>query len=405
MVRVGLVTTLILSRSAGRESGSIGGFGADAGTVVVEDDGNGDQRGGNAAKQGGSPLDAHALEHVCGEERETGAGERAEEGVARDGGGGKHEVRVDQIVKGLEEDGGKTETGEDTGEGGHDPVHLAGIARPAEPEETGGEGDTAGDDGWETPLRDGDTVVGIELARVPRLLEDDGNTGEDLTSNHAKEGQAGDTGSHVVDTLEDHGVGRQEEVENSVNEGHVDGEKGDNGLAEEQTHGTREVLLDKLLEVNLDLLLLGVNTPVESAAAKLRGLLDQNLGRVGLVHEDDIQAKGEEGHKGDNVLGPAPAEVRGRDETTNEGSHHGTSKDGHGEHSDGNTSRPVVEHVRENSSDDSQRAGAEEATEETSDENGLKVLGGSSSDTEDSHTEHAENQRKLTALQLGERSP
>ena len=148
-----------------------------------------------------------------------------------------------------------------------------------------------------------------------------------------------------------------------------------------------------------------MDAPVEGAAAELGGLLDQNLGRVGLVHEEEIQAESEEGHEGDNVLSPAPAKVRGRNEATNKGSHHGTSEDSHGEQGDGNTSRPVIEHVRENSSDDSQRASAEEATKEASDEDGLEVLGGSGGDTEDRHTEHADNQRKLTALQLGQRRP
>ena len=132
MIRVGLITALVLNSSPGRESGSVGGFGANPSTVVEEDDGDGNKRGGNAAKQGGSPLDTHTLEHVGGEERETGTGERTEEGVTGDGGGGEHEVRVDQVVEGLKEDGGQTEAGEDTGEGGHDPVDLAAVARPAE---------------------------------------------------------------------------------------------------------------------------------------------------------------------------------------------------------------------------------------------------------------------------------
>lgn len=58
---------------------------ADLGTLEVEEDGDGDEDGGDAAEQGAGPLHAHALEHVRREEREAGAAERAEEGVCRDG--------------------------------------------------------------------------------------------------------------------------------------------------------------------------------------------------------------------------------------------------------------------------------------------------------------------------------
>ncbi len=92
-----------------------------------------------------------------------------------------------------------------------------------------------------------------------------------------------------MDALEDEGVGRQEEVEQAVDEGHVDGEEGDDGLGEEQAHGAREVLGDELANVDLDFLLLGVDAPVEGAAAELGGLCDQDGGRVGLLEEEQVE--------------------------------------------------------------------------------------------------------------------
>lgn len=61
---------------------------ADLGAVEVEEHGDGDEDGGDAAEERRRPLDAQPVEHVLREEREAGAGERAEEGVACDGGGG-----------------------------------------------------------------------------------------------------------------------------------------------------------------------------------------------------------------------------------------------------------------------------------------------------------------------------
>ncbi len=73
----------------------------------------------------------------------------------------------------------------------HDPVDVAAIAGPAEPEEPDGEGHAARDDGGQAPLRDGDAIVGGELALVPGLLEEDGEAGDDLAHDHAEEGEAG----------------------------------------------------------------------------------------------------------------------------------------------------------------------------------------------------------------------
>lgn len=47
-----------------------------------------------------------------------------------------------------------------------------------------------------------------------------------------------------------------------TNEGHVDGDQQDNRFREKDTEGSSEVLAQQLLDVDLDLLLLGVNAPV-----------------------------------------------------------------------------------------------------------------------------------------------
>lgn len=60
----------------------------DAGTVLVEDDGDGDEGEGDEAEEGAGPVDAEGVEHVRAEEGEDGAADGAEEGVGCDGGGG-----------------------------------------------------------------------------------------------------------------------------------------------------------------------------------------------------------------------------------------------------------------------------------------------------------------------------
>lgn len=74
---------------------------ADLGALVVEEDGHGDQDGGDAAQQRAGVLDAHAVEHVGGEEGEAGAGEGAEERVGGDGGGGELADALAGISRGL----------------------------------------------------------------------------------------------------------------------------------------------------------------------------------------------------------------------------------------------------------------------------------------------------------------
>ena len=94
--------------------------------MFPKDDGNWNQSSRDAAKEGASPLHAHTVEHVSGEEGEDSAGEGPEEGIRRDGGGGavggvvsillenrgwnmrvyvQHQVSVDDVIQRLEEYG------------------------------------------------------------------------------------------------------------------------------------------------------------------------------------------------------------------------------------------------------------------------------------------------------------
>ena len=232
----------------------------------------------------------------------------------------QHEVGVDDVVERLEEDGEEAEAGEEARERGRDPVDVAAVAGPCEPEQPDGEGGAPGDDGGEAPFRQGDVVVGGEFAVVGRLEEDDDDAGGEHAGDGAEEGQAADARVEAVDLLEDDGVGGEEEVEQPVNEGHVDAQQEHDGFRGEDAQRPAEVLAHEFRHVHFDFLLLGVDAPVLGTAPQLRGFLDQDHGRVGFLQEEEIEQEREEAHDGDDVFRPAPAEVGVHDdEAANEG--------------------------------------------------------------------------------------
>lgn len=131
----GLIVCLLLILSGGTRSRwgsgrSVLASLANLGTVSIEDERNGRKHNGDAAEKGGSVLDSHTFEHLASKERETSTTERSKECVACDGRSGKHEVRVDEVVESLEEDGHETEAGEETTQGGNNPVDVVCESSP-----------------------------------------------------------------------------------------------------------------------------------------------------------------------------------------------------------------------------------------------------------------------------------
>lgn len=176
--------------------------------VEQEHDWQRNQHERDTSKERGSPLDAHAVEHVGGEEGEDGAETGAQKGVCGQGGGGEHEVGVYDVIEEGEEDAEDAEAGEEAGEGGHDPGDLGAFeAGPAEPEEAACEGEAADDGDGEAPFGHGDVVVGFEFAGVAWVGVGDGAEGDDFACDHAEVGEAPDAGVHAVFALKDKRVG------------------------------------------------------------------------------------------------------------------------------------------------------------------------------------------------------
>lgn len=141
-----------------------------------------------------------------------------------------HQIRINEVIQALQENGHQTEAAAQAGQRGHDPVDVLGVAGPREPEQADRESNAADDDLGQAPLGHRHVVVGRQLALVARLPEDDEGAGQQLAHDHAEVGQAADAQVHAVDLLEDDGVGREEEVEDAVDEGlkeRISGERAD----------------------------------------------------------------------------------------------------------------------------------------------------------------------------------
>jgi hypothetical protein len=74
-----------------------------------------------------------------------------------------------------------------------------------------------------------------------------GNAFELTSNNYAEEGQTSDPSIETVDPLKHYGVERQEQIEEPVDESHVDANQQNDGLSEQHAHWSAQILLEKLL--------------------------------------------------------------------------------------------------------------------------------------------------------------
>lgn len=121
--------------------------------------------------------------------------------------------------------------------------------------------------------------------------------------------------------------------------------------------------------------------------------MNKNDWWVSFLEEDKVNDKTDETHNGHKILGPPPSEVAFRYETANERSEKWPRKDGHRKHGDSKTPRPVIKHVREDSCDDGERAGAEETAKESTYQDSLEILCRRDCHLEDRESEHGEDNR------------
>ena len=107
------------------------------------------------------------------------------------------------------------------------------VARPAEPEQTTREGHTTDDCRWETPFRNSNAIIRSQFLIVVALRIGDISTSKQHAKHHSKIRQSTNAWVEMVGLLEDDGVGCEEEIEETVDEGHVDTDEEHDGFCDE----------------------------------------------------------------------------------------------------------------------------------------------------------------------------
>lgn len=107
--------------------------------------------------------------------------------------------------------------------------------------------------------------------------------------------------------MEDDGDSAKLHVQDAVAEASVEGDEEADG-GEQELDGADEELAGEGGDTDVPLLEAGVEGPVAGLDAQAAGLVDEELGRVGLVDEDDGDEEDDGLEDAGEVFGPAPAE-------------------------------------------------------------------------------------------------
>ena len=275
--------------------------------ILPEDEGERHASEREEGRDGRGPVNAEVGIHVSGEERESGAEERAEDRVGGQHGGGEDGVRIDQVAHETEEDHDQA-AGEETGcDDGHGPVDLRTVG-PCEPEEADGEENGSDDGEGQTGLGRRHAAVLVSNAAVALVVEHGVANREHHADGDTDEGEAADARAPATDLLEDNRESGEHEVESAVDDGHVQRGEKDDGLGEEQDPGAEERDLDLLCET------LVASLQVEAGDVELAGLPAEVLGTateddgsVGLGNSEGAGDPEDTGKDGHNTFNPAPA--------------------------------------------------------------------------------------------------
>lgn len=98
---------------------------SNGGSVLVEEEGDGRKEDGDTADEGTTAADTEGVEHLHGEKGGGGTACGSHDCVCGDGGGGVHEVGVDEVVEEADEEEQEGGGEEASSDGGDDPVNGA----------------------------------------------------------------------------------------------------------------------------------------------------------------------------------------------------------------------------------------------------------------------------------------
>lgn len=186
------------------------------------------------ARDGAGPVDPKRIVHGSGEEGESGGRARADDGGGGEGRRGVAEIGVHNVVgqAHVEEDHAKA--GEDTRADGDEPEGGR-VVGPGEPEEADGQAHGAQHGRRETGLGGRFTAALFDdLGVAPLIVQSRVEEGDDNAQCHGQEGQGGHALGPAAGLLEDDGIGCEQQEHGALHNGQKRGEKGHDGLQEEQ---------------------------------------------------------------------------------------------------------------------------------------------------------------------------
>ena len=170
-----------------------------------------------------------------------------QDGVGCQDRGCENGVCIDQVVHHAEENEHHTEAEGNTSQDRNDPVDARRVS-PCEPEETNGHCDTAKHGRRQTSLGGCEALVFVAQLCVTLVIPDTVDDSNDHSNGHTNKGKTTNTWAPAAVLLVDDREGTEKHVQGAVNNGHVNADKEDDRLAEEQDPGTRERSLEDLAE-------------------------------------------------------------------------------------------------------------------------------------------------------------
>jgi hypothetical protein len=206
--------------------------------VAIKGKGDDGENRSNTADQGAPAANAQLCKHLIGEK--WGCSPTCTPGhrVGGDGGGGVHEIGVDEVVEEGDKDPYHAHGETDAGQGEGDPVNwgtgksLHVFTGPGQPEIANGKADATNHGQHQAILGLHGLATPDPLRFEARSYEDD-CTSQDGADNRANQRQFPDTGIPAAHLLEDNGVDGEEHVEKRVDDGNVDGAEEGDGVEED----------------------------------------------------------------------------------------------------------------------------------------------------------------------------
>ena len=95
-----------------------------------------------------------------------------------------------------------------------------------------------------------------------------------------------------MNLLKDDRIGGEKQVEEAVDEGHINTEKQDDRLSNKEPQRSAEILSNELAKIDFDLFLLSMDPPVQGTTTQFAGFLDKYDWWIRFFKKQNIKAEG-----------------------------------------------------------------------------------------------------------------